>query len=86
MEEPYRYFLSVWEPTGKLDERDRPELQRIEIKMFWKCLDAWQYVIKNKIRTYTLDRAECVIDESFAHYWQEDYQSSTPKVNKNENA
>jgi len=80
MNDSCRYFLSIWEPTGKLGEGGKPEIIKTQIKVFWRCLDAWQYVIENKIRTYTLDRAECVIDETFAHYWKDDYQGSTPKV------
>lgn len=75
MSDRHRWFLSIWEPTGELDENGvHPAIERARIEMFWNCIDAWLYVIENKIKTYTLDRAECVIDESFAHYWKDDYQ------------
>lgn len=68
MIDKFEYFLTIWEPTG---ERDgfRPVLERKEVKRFWNALDAWKYVIDEKVLAYTLHKAECIIDETFADRW-----------------
>jgi len=65
----YEYFLTVWEPSGEMDG-DRPRIEPKEVKRFSTALEAWQDVVENKVITYTLHRAECVIDETFPDRWR----------------
>jgi len=48
-----RVFVEVWE-NGKI----------VKIKRFRDAFEAWEWIVENDIKYYTVSKAICVIDNS----------------------
>lgn len=55
----HEIFIIVWK-----EHTSKDELEIIEIRRFFDAIRAWQYVIDNNIKKYTVHSASCVIDQS----------------------
>ncbi len=58
-----KYIVEVWAPTPKsVPNAPEDDLIPIERKEFWDPIDAWNWVLENKIERYAIWKAECVVD------------------------
>ena len=63
----YKYTVEVWEPLPSDQIKEgNPQITHhvTQQETFWKLIDAWNWVLDNKIEKYTVYKGECIIDNS----------------------